>query len=201
MAPTSRRSLLARPQVSRASLERASTPRHREAATELALLLSMAASGRFPPTVPDSFLFCARVGHHRRLASLRRRRCSPGFARSRAISLACVLACVGVGPDRRRRPYRVECTGSLSTSEVKQRRARLVLGWGTAWEDLRVLSAFFARLCFRSFACLSVWPCATAACPSPPPCLCRRVRAACAEAVRASIAAATAAVAAACPGC
>ena len=45
------------------------------------------------------------------------------------------------------RPYRVECTGSLSTSEVKQRRARLVLGWGTAWEDLRVLSAFRKILC------------------------------------------------------
>ena len=44
------------------------------------------------------------------------------------------------------RPYRVECTGSLLTSEVKQRRARSVLGWGTAWEDLRVLSAF--RLAF-----------------------------------------------------
>ena len=42
----------------------------------------------------------------------------------------------------RRRPYRVEYTGSLSTSEVKQHRARLVLGWGTAWEDLWVLSAF-----------------------------------------------------------
>ena len=42
----------------------------------------------------------------------------------------------------RRRPYRVECTGSLPTSEVKRRRARLVLGWGTAWEHLRVLSAF-----------------------------------------------------------
>ena len=42
----------------------------------------------------------------------------------------------------RRRPYRVECTGSLFTSEVKQYRARLVLGRGTAWEDLRVLSAF-----------------------------------------------------------
>ena len=41
-----------------------------------------------------------------------------------------------------RRPYRVECTGSLLTSEVKRRRARLVLGWGTAREDLRVLSAF-----------------------------------------------------------
>ena len=40
------------------------------------------------------------------------------------------------------RPYRVECTRSLPTSEVKRRRARLVLGWGTAREDLRVLSAF-----------------------------------------------------------
>ena len=35
-----------------------------------------------------------------------------------------------------------ENTGSLLTSEVKRYRARLVLGWGTAWEDLRVLSAF-----------------------------------------------------------
>ena len=40
------------------------------------------------------------------------------------------------------RPYHVECTGSLLTSEVKRHRARLVLGWGTAWEDLRVLTAF-----------------------------------------------------------
>ena len=39
------------------------------------------------------------------------------------------------------RPYHVECTGSLPTSEVKRHRARLVLGWGTAWEDLRVLTA------------------------------------------------------------
>jgi hypothetical protein len=45
------------------------------------------------------------------------------------------------------RPYRVECTGSLPTSEVKRRRARLVLGWGTAREDLRVLPAF--RSCVR----------------------------------------------------
>ncbi len=43
------------------------------------------------------------------------------------------------------RPYRVECTGSLPTSEVKRRRARLVLGWGTAREDLRVLPAFGTR--------------------------------------------------------
>ena len=40
------------------------------------------------------------------------------------------------------RPYRVECTGSLLTSEVKRHRARLVLGWGTAWEHPRVLPAF-----------------------------------------------------------
>ena len=47
----------------------------------------------------------------------------------------------------RRRPYRAECTGFLLTSEVKQRRARSVLGWGTAWEDLRVLSAFSSLRC------------------------------------------------------
>ena len=48
------------------------------------------------------------------------------------------------------RPYRVECTGSLPTSEVKRRRARLVLGWGTAREDLRVLPAFcFNRAVLR----------------------------------------------------
>jgi hypothetical protein len=51
----------------------------------------------------------------------------------------------------RRRPYRVEHTGSLSTSEVKRRRARLVLGWRTAWELVRVLSAF-AFVCPVSFA-------------------------------------------------
>ena len=51
----------------------------------------------------------------------------------------------------RRRPYRVEYTGSLSTSEVKRRRARLVLGWGTAWEHLRVLSAFIAATDICSF--------------------------------------------------
>ena len=33
-------------------------------------------------------------------------------------------------------------TGSLSTSEIKRHWAWLVPGWGTAWEDLRVLSAF-----------------------------------------------------------
>ena len=43
------------------------------------------------------------------------------------------------------RPYHVECTGSLLTSEVKRHRARLVLGWGTAWEDLRVLPALLTQ--------------------------------------------------------
>ena len=41
------------------------------------------------------------------------------------------------------RPYYVENTGSLPNSEVKRRKARLVLGSGTAWEPLRVLTAFF----------------------------------------------------------
>jgi hypothetical protein len=45
----------------------------------------------------------------------------------------------------RQRPYRDECTGSLSNSEVNRRRARSVLGWGTAWEALWVLLAFCCR--------------------------------------------------------
>ena len=36
------------------------------------------------------------------------------------------------------RPYYVESTGSRPITEVKQRRARSVLGWVTAWEH-RVL--------------------------------------------------------------
>ena len=40
------------------------------------------------------------------------------------------------------RPYYHEYTGSLSNSEVKRGKARLVLGSGTAWEPLRVLTAF-----------------------------------------------------------
>ena len=42
----------------------------------------------------------------------------------------------------RQRPYRDEHTGSLPNSEVNRRRARSVLGWGTAWEALWVLLAF-----------------------------------------------------------
>ena len=32
------------------------------------------------------------------------------------------------------RPYHVECTGSRPITEVKPRRAQLVLGWATALE-------------------------------------------------------------------
>jgi hypothetical protein len=43
------------------------------------------------------------------------------------------------------RPYCVESTRSHSNSEVKLRKARSVLGWGTAWEALRVLLTFFHK--------------------------------------------------------
>ena len=47
----------------------------------------------------------------------------------------------------RQRPYHVESTSSRPITEVKQRWARLVLGWVTAWEH-RVLLAFFFFLPF-----------------------------------------------------
>jgi hypothetical protein len=66
----------------------------------------------------------------------------------------------------RRRSYRVEYTGSLPTSEVKRHRARLVLGWGTAWEHPRVLSAFcFPLLIWHSAQCVAP---RTNATPCPP---------------------------------
>ena len=43
----------------------------------------------------------------------------------------------------RQRPYHVESTGSRPITEVKQRRARLVLGWVTAWEHRVLLTTFF----------------------------------------------------------
>ena len=59
------------------------------------------------------------------------------------------------------RPYRVECTGFLPTSEVKRRRTRLVLRWGAAGEDRRVLPAFEVWGCdqamFVSWVCFGVW--------------------------------------------
>jgi hypothetical protein len=45
----------------------------------------------------------------------------------------------------RQRPYFVEYTRSHPNSEVKRRKARSVLGWGTAREALRVLLAFCVR--------------------------------------------------------
>ena len=50
--------------------------------------------------------------------------------------------CTGQNNTVRWRPYRDEYTGSLPNSEVNRCRARSVLGWGTAWEALRVLLAF-----------------------------------------------------------
>ena len=43
----------------------------------------------------------------------------------------------------RQRPYHVENTGSRPITEVKQRRARIVLGWVTAWEHRVLLATFF----------------------------------------------------------
>ena len=44
------------------------------------------------------------------------------------------------------RPYCAEHTRSHQNSEVKQRKARSVLGWGTAWEVLRMLLALVSGL-------------------------------------------------------
>ena len=54
----------------------------------------------------------------------------------------------------RQRPYHVESTGSRPITEVKQRRARLVLGWVTAWEHRVLLASFF----FFSFFVSDVSP-------------------------------------------
>ena len=48
------------------------------------------------------------------------------------------------------RPYCDENTGSLPNSEVKHRKARIVLGWVTAREVLRVLLAFLFVIEFFS---------------------------------------------------
>ena len=51
----------------------------------------------------------------------------------------------------RQRPYHVESTGSRPITEVKQRRARLVLGWVTAWEHRVLLANFFLFFSFFFF--------------------------------------------------
>ncbi|GBP79316.1 hypothetical protein EVAR_55374_1 [Eumeta japonica] len=43
----------------------------------------------------------------------------------------------------RQRPYHAEYTGSRPITEVKQRRARSVLGWVTAWEHRVTLAPYF----------------------------------------------------------
>ena len=43
-------------------------------------------------------------------------------------------------PGRRQRPHRADNTSSRPITAVKQRWARLVLGWVTAWESLVLLS-------------------------------------------------------------
>ena len=53
--------------------------------------------------------------------------------------------------DCRQRPYHVESTGSRPITEVKQRRARLVLGWVTAWEHRVLLATFFSFSFFFLF--------------------------------------------------
>ena len=60
----------------------------------------------------------------------------------------------------RQRPYHVESTGSRPITEVKQRRARLVLGWVTAWEHRVLLATFFLFFFFfflLSFLWYSDW--------------------------------------------
>ena len=89
-----------------------------------------------PGTQPDSAAACCDPRH-------------PAHPHHTCNSVISVALCTLVF---RRRPYRVECTGSLPTSDVKRRRARLVLGWGTAREDLRVLTAFIIFIMFNSLA-------------------------------------------------
>ena len=56
----------------------------------------------------------------------RYRACAHGIQGTVEERAALVIGCL--------RPYHVESTSSRPITEVKQRRARLVLGWVTAWE-------------------------------------------------------------------
>ena len=51
--------------------------------------------------------------------------------------------------NNRQRPYHVGTTGSRSITKVKLRRARLVLGWVTAWEHRVLLVSFFSFFSFN----------------------------------------------------
>ena len=57
----------------------------------------------------------------------------------------------------RQRPYHVEYTSSRSITEVKQRRARLVLGWETAWEHRVLLAFYFFVIQFEIFFQAKGW--------------------------------------------
>ena len=59
----------------------------------------------------------------------------------------------------RRRSYHAEYTGSHPNSEVKLRRASLVLGWGTTRESGVTATSFFC-FCWRCAALCCVPPCA-----------------------------------------
>ncbi len=53
--------------------------------------------------------------------------------------------------DFRQGPYHVESTSSRLITEVKQRWARLVLGWVTAWESrVPLASNFFEKYCIKN---------------------------------------------------
>ena len=53
--------------------------------------------------------------------------------------------------NNRQRPYHVGTTGSRSITKVKLRRARLVLGWVTAWEHRVLLVSFFSSHVFYHY--------------------------------------------------
>ena len=60
-------------------------------------------------------------------------------------------------PFSRQRPYHVENTSSRPITEVKQRWARLVLGWVTAWEHRVLLSStLFSLPYFRTVHTLAI---------------------------------------------
>ena len=60
-------------------------------------------------------------------------------------------------PFSRQRPYHVENTSTRPITEVKQRWARLVLGWVTAWEHRVLLSStLFSLPYFRTVLTLAI---------------------------------------------
>ena len=58
-------------------------------------------------------------------------------------------------PVLRQRPHHVESTSSRPITEVKQRWARLVLGWVTAWEPRVLLASLLFALFHFDFLVFS----------------------------------------------